>query len=75
MARVVFEVDVNAAPREVVRALDSESGIAGWWTEDVAFAGGPGSTMTLGFSIAPHTVVPPRVEHRRLQEARRSAAP
>jgi hypothetical protein len=75
MARVVLAVDVNAPPGEVVLALDSESGIAGWWTEDVAFAGGPGSTMTLGFPIAPHTVVLPRVEHRRLPDARRSAAP
>ncbi len=33
--------------------LDSQEGIAGWWTEDVDFGGGAGSTMTLGFPVAP----------------------
>jgi len=53
MARIVFELDVEAPPRRIVEALDSEQGIAGWWTPDVQFAGGAGSTMTLGFPVAP----------------------
>jgi uncharacterized protein YndB with AHSA1/START domain len=53
MARIVFELDVEAPPRRIVEALDSEQGIAGWWTPDVQFAGGAGSTMKLGFPVAP----------------------
>jgi uncharacterized protein YndB with AHSA1/START domain len=53
MARIVFELDIEAQPERIVDALDSERGIAGWWTRDVTFAGGPGSTMTLGFPVAP----------------------
>jgi uncharacterized protein YndB with AHSA1/START domain len=53
MARIVFELDVDAAAAEVLRALNSQAGIAGWWTDDVTFAGGAGSTMKLGFPIAP----------------------
>lgn len=53
MARIVFEFDVEAQSERIVEALDSERGIAGWWTRDVNFAGGTGSTMTLGFPIAP----------------------
>jgi uncharacterized protein YndB with AHSA1/START domain len=50
MARIVFELDVDAPAGRIVEALDSEQGIAGWWTRDVKFAG---STMTLGFPVAP----------------------
>jgi uncharacterized protein YndB with AHSA1/START domain len=53
MARIVFELAIDAQPRDVVEALDSERGIAGWWTRDVQFPGGAGSTMTLGFPVAP----------------------
>jgi uncharacterized protein YndB with AHSA1/START domain len=53
MPRIVFQLDVNAPAETVLAALDSEAGIAGWWTEDVAFAGGAGATMSLGFPIAP----------------------
>jgi uncharacterized protein YndB with AHSA1/START domain len=53
MARIVFELDIEAQPERIVDALDSERGIAGWWTRDVTFAGGAGSTMTLGFPVAP----------------------
>jgi uncharacterized protein YndB with AHSA1/START domain len=49
MARIVFELDIDAAPKEIVEALDTRRGIAGWWTEDVTFPGGLGSQMTLGF--------------------------
>jgi uncharacterized protein YndB with AHSA1/START domain len=53
MARIVFELDIDAPAARIVEALDSERGIAGWWTSDVNFAGGAGSTMTLGFPVAP----------------------
>jgi uncharacterized protein YndB with AHSA1/START domain len=53
MARIVFELDIDAPAARIVEALDSERGIAGWWTSDVKFAGGAGSTMTLGFPVAP----------------------
>lgn len=53
MARIVFEIEIQAAPKEILQALDTQQGIAGWWTEDVAFPGGVGSTMTLGFPAAP----------------------
>jgi hypothetical protein len=53
MARIVFQLDVDVSADDVVHALDSQAGIAGWWTDDVEFAGGTGSTMSLGFPIAP----------------------
>lgn len=53
MARIVFEFDVAAQPDRIVEALDSERGIAGWWTRDASVDGGAGSTMTLRFAIAP----------------------
>ena len=53
MARIVFELEVDAPAERIVEALDSEAGIAGWWTADVEFAGGTGTTMKLGFPIAP----------------------
>jgi uncharacterized protein YndB with AHSA1/START domain len=57
MARIVFEVDLAADTSPIVAALDTERGIASWWTEDVTFAGGVGSTMTLGFPTAPKPFV------------------
>lgn len=53
MARIVFEVDIAADPSPIVAALDTQRGIASWWTDEVAFPGGVGSTMTLGFPTAP----------------------
>ena len=49
MARIVFELDIDAAPKAIAEALDTQRGIAGWWSEDVTFAGGVGSIMTIGF--------------------------
>ena len=49
MARIVFEATIGATPQQIVDALDTERGIAGWWTEEVEFAGGPGSVMRVGF--------------------------
>jgi hypothetical protein len=49
MARIVFELDIDAAPREIAEALDTQPGIAGWWSEEVTFPGGVGSVMTIGF--------------------------
>lgn len=57
MARIVFEFEIGAPADAVVRALDAAEGIAGWWTEDVEFAGGEGSILTLGFPVAPKPFV------------------
>jgi uncharacterized protein YndB with AHSA1/START domain len=53
MARIVFEVEVQAGADRIVQALDTQAGIASWWTDDAEVPGGVGSTMTLGFPIAP----------------------
>jgi uncharacterized protein YndB with AHSA1/START domain len=53
MARIVFEVEIEAAAEKVVEALDTEAGIAGWWTPSVTFPGGVGSTMQPSFAAAP----------------------
>jgi len=53
VARIVLELTVGAPATAVVEALDTQQGIAGWWTGDVDFPGGEGSTMTLGFPAAP----------------------
>lgn len=53
MPRIVFQLDIDAPKETIVAALDTAAGIAGWWTEDVAYDGAAGSTMTLGFSVAP----------------------
>lgn len=53
MPRIVFQLDADAPVDTVRAALDSQAGIEGWWTDDVAFDGGAGSTMSLGFPVAP----------------------
>ena len=53
MARIVFDVDVVAPADRIIEALNTRDGIAGWWTADVAFDGGAGGTMKLGFPVAP----------------------
>ena len=49
MARIVFELDIDATPKQIVDALDTERGIAGWWTENVSAPGGVGSQLSVGF--------------------------
>ncbi len=53
MARIVFELEIDASAKEIAEALTTQAGIAGWWTDDVSLPGGVGATMTLGFPIAP----------------------
>jgi uncharacterized protein YndB with AHSA1/START domain len=53
MARIVFELGIDAPAGKVAEALTTQEGIAGWWTDDVTLPGGAGATMTLGFPIAP----------------------
>jgi uncharacterized protein YndB with AHSA1/START domain len=53
MARIVYELDIEAPLEQVGGALTSREGIAGWWTDDVTLAGGAGAVMTLGFAVAP----------------------
>jgi hypothetical protein len=57
MARIVFEVDIATDTSPIVAALDTERGIASWWTDEVTLAGEVGSTMTLGFPTAPKPFV------------------
>ena len=71
MARIVFEVEIAAGADRIVKALDTRAGITSWWTDDAAFEGGVGSTMKLGFPIAPEPfklrveeVTPSRVRWR-----------
>jgi uncharacterized protein YndB with AHSA1/START domain len=49
MARILFELDIDAPAKKIVEALDTQRGIAGWWTEEVTAPGGAGSRMILGF--------------------------
>jgi uncharacterized protein YndB with AHSA1/START domain len=53
MARIVFEVQIDADVSRIVQALDSERGISGWWTPTVRFDGGAGSVMNPSFAQAP----------------------
>jgi uncharacterized protein YndB with AHSA1/START domain len=53
MARIVFEIPINAPAAAIVEAVDTEKGIAGWWTPTVQFAGGAGSVMRPSFAQAP----------------------
>ncbi|MGH7553089.1 MAG: hypothetical protein ACREMQ_08685, partial [Longimicrobiales bacterium] len=53
MARIVFEVPINARAAAIVEALDTEKGVAGWWTPTVQCAGGVGSVMRPSFAQAP----------------------
>ena len=53
MARIVFELEIDAPARQVADALTTQQGIAGWWTDDVTLPDGAGATMTLGFPVAP----------------------
>jgi uncharacterized protein YndB with AHSA1/START domain len=53
MARIVSEVEIAADPKAIVAALDTAAGLRSWWTDDVEFPGGAGSTMVLGFDKAP----------------------
>src|SRR5260370_12270010 len=53
MARIVFELEIDASAKEIAEALTTQAGIAGWWTDDVSLPGGVGATMTLAFPIAP----------------------
>jgi uncharacterized protein YndB with AHSA1/START domain len=53
MARIVFEIPIDAPAARVVQALDTQEGIAGWWTPTVEFAGGVGTVMRPSFAQAP----------------------
>src|ERR1700730_5038200 len=53
MARIVFEIPIDAPPATVVEALDTETGIAGWGTPTVDFSGGVGSGIEPTFAPAP----------------------
>lgn len=50
MARIVLAVDVDAPDQQILDALTTREGIAGWWTDDVELTG---TDMRLGFPVAP----------------------
>jgi uncharacterized protein YndB with AHSA1/START domain len=52
MARIVLEIPIDASPATIVEALDTQRGIAGWWTPTVEFPGGVGSVMKPSFATA-----------------------
>jgi uncharacterized protein YndB with AHSA1/START domain len=39
MAHIKLATTINADPAEIIKALDSTAGIAGFWTEDVQYGG------------------------------------
>ena len=53
MARIVLEILIGARPAAIIEALDTQRGIAGWWTPTVEFPGGAGSVMKPSFATAP----------------------
>jgi hypothetical protein len=54
MARVMLATDIEAAPADIVEALDTQAGIAGWWCDDVVLDTAQGSGISLGLpNIAP----------------------
>lgn len=54
MARIVFEMEVAAAPRPIVDALTTADGIRSWWTDDVEL---DGDELRVGFAVAPKPFV------------------
>ncbi|MFW6034338.1 MAG: SRPBCC family protein [bacterium] len=52
MARITLATTIDAQPADIVKALDSAEGIAGFWTEDVAYDG-VGGNLVAGFADAP----------------------
>lgn len=52
MARIALATTINTDPSDIVKALDSADGIAGFWTEDVTYDGA-GGLLTAGFADSP----------------------
>ncbi|MBV9367568.1 MAG: SRPBCC domain-containing protein [Solirubrobacterales bacterium] len=50
---MLFDLDIQAPAEEIVAALDTAEGLRSWWTDDLEFPGGVGSTMKPNFPIAP----------------------
>ncbi len=53
MARIVFDIDIDAPASKILDALNTQEGIASWWTDGIQFPGGVGSEMELSFPVAP----------------------
>jgi len=49
MAEMLHEIDIDAAPEMVFRALTTEAGLMEWWTLDVEMTAAQGSVATFGF--------------------------
>lgn len=52
MARITLATTINAEPADIVTALDSAAGIAGFWTEDIDYRG-VGEVLAAGFGDTP----------------------
>lgn len=52
MARIALATTINAEAADIIKALDSAEGLAGFWTEDIAYEG-VGGVLTAGFADAP----------------------
>lgn len=49
MAEMLHQITIDAAPRAVLAALTTESGLRGWWTNDVVARPEVGSVAEFGF--------------------------
>lgn len=52
MARIALATTINTGSAEVIKALDSAEGLAGFWTEDISYEG-VGGELTAGFADTP----------------------
>lgn len=52
MARIALAATISADQADIIKALDSAEGIAGFWTEDVSYEG-VGGRLTAGFADTP----------------------
>jgi len=52
MARIALATTIKADAADIIKALDSAEGIAGFWTEDISYEG-VGGVLSAGFADAP----------------------
>jgi uncharacterized protein YndB with AHSA1/START domain len=52
MARITLATTISTGPAEIIKALDSPGGIAGFWTEEIDYRG-VGQVLAAGFADSP----------------------
>ncbi len=52
MARIALSTTINAEADQIVKVIDSAAGLAGFWTEDIDYAGA-GGVLKAGFAGNP----------------------